>query len=149
MTSMAPMIRRLVDSGHQWGFDVRSSPTYSTVTYGFWADERRYLGCIVNKGSLLVYFRAPLLRNLKGFHGLIAGSGLHFTKSRQGEYQVRILDDGDCESVIRFIDTQIVERLGLTKLAGGSAESAPTKPPPPVDLEAAFGRRGTKLNGNG
>jgi hypothetical protein len=130
------MIRRLVDSGEGWGFDVRSGPTYKTVTYGFWAEERRYFGYIVNKGSLLFYFRAPLLKKMKGFHGLITASGLHFTKSRRGEYQVRILDEPDCESVIRFIDSEIVEHLGLAKLRGNSPASASKNSRPAVDLEA-------------
>jgi hypothetical protein len=110
---MQELIDRLAKAGRRWGFDVKITGTYNTVTYGFWADGKRYFGCIVNVRSLLFYFRVPLLKVVHDFDQLIGASGLPFEVSPQGEYPVRITDERDCTAIIRFIDARIVPRLGL------------------------------------
>jgi hypothetical protein len=130
------LIDRLSEAGNRWGFDVKVTRTYSSVTYGFWAHNRRFFGCIVNARSLLFYFRLPLLKVLKNFDQLIGASGLAFALSRQGEYQVRLTNERDCAAVIEFIDTRVVPRLDLSPREDGRPLPIPT--PDDIDESAVL-----------
>lgn len=111
---MKALISKLDEEGRRWGFEMQVKPKFgSTFSHRFHANGRNYMSFIVNKNSLLFYFRKPLLNVVKNFERLIVMCGLPHNRNSSGEYTVQITDERLCSDVIQFIDSQLIEKLGL------------------------------------